>query len=125
MYYNTYYYNQMQIKNKNLYTLYILRCSDATLYTGITNNLEKRLKMHNGEIPWGARYTSGRRPVELVYQEELAGRSEASKREREVKKLGREEKERLCKKNKINLNKKYPPNGRKLVYGQCRYPASH
>ncbi|MCH8518289.1 GIY-YIG nuclease family protein [Candidatus Gracilibacteria bacterium] len=78
-----------------MYTLYILRCSDNTLYTGITNNLEKRIKMHNGEIPGGARYTSGRRPVQVVYSEELAGRSEATKREREVKKLRREEKEGL------------------------------
>lgn len=78
-----------------MYTLYILRCSDDTLYTGITNNLEKRLKMHNGVLPWGARYTSGRRPVELVYQELHEDRSTASKREIEVKRMSRKEKEGL------------------------------
>ena len=78
-----------------MYTLYILHCSDDTLYTGITNNLEKRLKMHNGELAWGARYTSGRRPVELVYQETHEDRSTASKREIEVKRMSRKEKEGL------------------------------
>ncbi|MCD5375343.1 GIY-YIG nuclease family protein [Candidatus Gracilibacteria bacterium] len=75
-----------------MYSLYILKCSDNTLYTGITNNLEKRLKMHAGEIPGGAKYTRARLPVELVYSEEVGDRSEATKRELQVKKLSREKK---------------------------------
>lgn len=75
-----------------MYTLYILKCSDDSLYTGITNDLEKRLQMHRWEISGGAKYTRGRLPVELVYQEEVWNRSEATKRELEVKKLSREEK---------------------------------
>ena len=78
-----------------MYILYILKCSDDTLYAGITNNLEKRLKMHNGELPWGAKYTSGRRPVELVYREELDSKSEALKKEILIKKLSRQEKLKL------------------------------
>ena len=80
-----------------MYTLYILRCSDDTLYTGITNNLEKRLKMHNGELAWGARYTSGRRPVELVHSEKLESKSEALKKELQIKKLSKQEKLELIK----------------------------
>lgn len=72
-----------------MYSLYILKCSDNSLYTGITNNLEKRLKMHNWEIPGWAKYTRARLPVELVYCEEVWDRSEATKREIQVKKFTR------------------------------------
>lgn len=48
-----------------MYFVYLLRCADNSLYCGITNNLEKRLRMHNGEIKGGAKYTRGRRPVSL------------------------------------------------------------
>ncbi len=75
-----------------MYTLYIIKCSDNTLYTGITNNLEKRLKMHSWEIPGGAKYTRSRLPVELFYREEYPDRSSASKREYEIKKLSRAKK---------------------------------
>lgn len=74
--------------------IYILRCADGTLYTGWTNDLEKRLQTHNSGK--GAKYTRSRRPVELVYTESFATRSEAMKREAEIKKLSREEKLRLC-----------------------------
>lgn len=66
--------------------MYILKCSDATLYTGITTDLTRRLEEHNGSKK-GAKYTSLRRPVELVYSEEREDRSSASKREYEIKKL--------------------------------------
>jgi len=75
-----------------MYSVYILKCTDNTLYTGITNNLEKRLKMHNWEIPGWAKYTRARLPVELVYSEEVWNRSKASKRELQMKKLTREKK---------------------------------
>ena len=73
----------------NCYT-YILRCSDDTLYTGWTNNLQKRLQMHNAGK--GARYTRGRLPVKLVYYEIFATKTEAMKREAQIKKLSRKQK---------------------------------
>lgn len=75
------------------WTLYILKCADNSYYTGITNDLKKRISDH--ESGKGAKYTRGRGPFEVVYQETLENRSEASKREIEIKKLSRIEKERL------------------------------
>ena len=72
---------------------YIVRCADGTLYTGWTNDLEKRIHAHNsGE---GAKYTRSRRPVELVYYEEHETKEEAMSREWHIKKLSRSEKEKL------------------------------
>ncbi|MCP5055879.1 MAG: GIY-YIG nuclease family protein [bacterium] len=67
--------------------VYILRCGDGSLYTGITNNLTRRLETH--QQGKGARYTRGRLPVKMVYREACAGRSEASKREAEIKRFPR------------------------------------
>ena len=81
--------------------VYILRCSDGTLYTGYATDLQKRLAEHNGEGSTkatksvGAKYTRGRRPVELVYQEKFSTRSEATKREWAIKQLSRLEKLKL------------------------------
>ena len=72
---------------------YILKCSDGTLYTGWTNNLEKLLKEHNAGQ--GAKYTRGRRPVKLVYTEIHDTKREAMQRESQIKKLTRKEKEAL------------------------------
>lgn len=72
------------------WSVYIVRCADTTLYTGITNDLEKRISAHNAGM--GAKYTKARGPVELVYVEEVADRSTASKREHIIKKLNRAEK---------------------------------
>ena len=67
--------------------VYVLRCSDNTLYTGWTNNLERRIKAHsNGR---GAKYTRARLPVELVYFEEFEDKIEAMKREYAIKQLKR------------------------------------
>ena len=77
-----------------MYLVYILECADASLYTGITNDLEKRLAAHNSGKD-GARYTRGRRPVRLVYSEECGKRGDALKREAAIKKLPRMEKLRL------------------------------
>lgn len=79
------------------YYVYILRCADASLYTGICTHLEKRLREHNGELPGGAKYTLGRRPVVLVYHESAENRSQATKRELQIKKLSRKQKEVLIK----------------------------
>ena len=85
------------VQMEDKWYLYILRCGDHTLYTGITTDVEKRLEAHRRGK--GAKYTCSRRPVELVYQlvyrEELESHSLALKREAEVKKLTRTEKEKL------------------------------
>jgi len=73
------------------YFLYILRCSDDTLYTGITTDIERRLKEHNLGTK-GAKYTRSRRPVKLVYKEKLEDKSSALKREYEIKKMSRKKK---------------------------------
>ena len=72
------------------WTVYILRCADGTLYTGITNDLKRRLAEH--EAGQGAKYTKGRGPFNLVYQELLDGRGPASQRENEIKLLTRKAK---------------------------------
>lgn len=81
---------------KKIWKLYILRCGDGTLYTGITDNISARLEAHR--TGRGAKYTRGRGPLELVYQEECGLRSQALKREIQVKRLRREEKLALCRK---------------------------
>ena len=76
------------------WVVYILKCADDTLYTGITNDLEDRVKAHeNGQ---GAKYTRGRGPFEVIYQEQCKNRSVASKREIAIKSLNKEEKLKLC-----------------------------
>ena len=72
---------------------YILRCADGTLYTGWTNDLEKRLEAHNSGR--GAKYTRTRIPVELVYYEECAAKEEAMSREWHIKHLSRAQKLKL------------------------------
>ena len=74
---------------------YIVECSDGTLYTGWTNNLEKRLEAHNAGK--GAKYTKTRRPVKLVYQEHFETKEEAMSREYHIKQLSRKEKMKLMK----------------------------
>ncbi len=78
------------------YFVYILKCSDKTLYTGITNNLPKRLLAHNSGKA-GAKYTRARRPVKLVYRQKLASLSAALKKEIQIKKLTRAKKLLLIK----------------------------
>ena len=74
--------------------VYMLRCSDNSLYTGVTKDLDRRVGEHNNS-KLGAKYTRARRPVELVYNELLASRSAAGKRECEIKALTKSEKEKL------------------------------
>jgi|TARA_B100000809_G_C15133888_1_gene529702 putative endonuclease len=76
-----------------MWSVYIIQCADKTLYTGITNNLTKRLKMHESGI--AAKYTKGRGPFVLVYQEFYENRSLSTKREAEIKKLTKEKKYKL------------------------------
>ena len=73
--------------------VYMLLCDDNTIYTGITNDLKKRFENHiSGN---GAKYLRGRKPLEIVYKENFQNRSMATKREMEIKKLNRREKEAL------------------------------
>jgi putative endonuclease len=78
------------------YHVYIVKCSDGSFYTGITNDLERRLDQHNGLRWGGAKYTRGKGPVHLMYVEKFSTRSEAAKREWDIKHtLNREDKENL------------------------------
>lgn len=76
-----------------IWLVYILKCVDGSLYTGITTDIKRRLAEHNAGN--GSRYTRARLPVRLVYQESAKDRSEASKREYEIKRLSRSAKEEL------------------------------
>jgi len=87
----------MTTESKKQWLVYMLRCQDDSLYTGITNELERRLTEHNDNSPKSkaARYTRARQPVSLVYQENCENRVEASKREYAIKKLSKKHKETL------------------------------
>lgn len=76
------------------YYVYIIRCADNTLYTGITTDVDRRVLEHNGDEA-GAKYTRARQPVKLVYSAEFSDRSSATKEEMRIKKLSREFKESL------------------------------
>lgn len=79
--------------SKSLWFLYILKCADQTYYTGITNDLMRRLQQH--ESGTGAKYTRGRGPFVVAHTETFATRSEASKREYAIKQLSKSEKNKL------------------------------
>jgi len=85
--------------------VYVVRCRDGSLYTGIAKSLEKRLTEHNTDNQLGAKYTRSRRPVKLVYQECCSSRSLAAQRESAIKRLSKLQKENL-----INPNNK-PDHG--------------
>lgn len=84
--------------------VYIVRCRDGSLYTGLARDVERRIGEHNAHDRLAARYTRARRPVVLVYREVLATRSEASKREAQIKRMTRAEKERLVGPGKANID---------------------
>ncbi|MCK5499010.1 MAG: GIY-YIG nuclease family protein [Gammaproteobacteria bacterium] len=75
--------------------VYMVRCGDNSLYTGIAKDVERRIHEHNNDDTLGAKYTKARRPVALVYQEACESRSTATRREYEIKLLSRLEKEEL------------------------------
>ncbi len=76
-----------------MHYIYIVECCDGTYYTGYTNDVKKRITAHNEGK--GAKYTRGRRPVILKYQESYHTKSEAMSREYAIKKLSRQEKQKL------------------------------
>jgi putative endonuclease len=87
---------------KPCWLVYLLKCSDNSLYCGITNDLNKRLKQHSGELAGGAKYTRAHRPCRLVYKEISSSHSEALKRELEIKKMTKTHKEALVEFGKLN-----------------------
>jgi len=91
-----------------LYYLYILKCSDRSLYTGITVDINRRIEEHNSSEK-GAKYTRGRRPVKAVYLKNFKNRSAASKEEARIKKLTRE--------HKIEMIKKYGQRNIRKISG--------
>ena len=94
----------MDIMPQKNWLIYILKCRDGSLYCGITNNLEKRLKQHKGEIIGGAKYTRSHWPCKLVYKEKSASRSEALQREIVIKKMSKVEKQTLVNSFKEDTN---------------------
>ena len=80
----------------------MLKCSDGTLYTGWTNDLEKRVEAHNSGK--GAKYTKARRPVELAYYEEFETKEQAMNREYAIKQVGSKEKQKLIAGKKVKLS---------------------
>src|SRR5437868_14396676 len=76
---------------KTSWFLYVLRCADDTLYTGVTNDLPRRCRQHNAGT--ASRYTRGRTPVTLIYQQEFSSRGLAQRREAQIKSLPRRQKE--------------------------------
>ena len=84
----------------NNWYVYILRCADNTLYTGVTTDAPRRIRQHNGELIGGAKYTAVRRPVEMVFYSEHTSRSEACKEESRIKSLTRKEKCNLIEEEK-------------------------
>jgi putative endonuclease len=80
-----------------MFFVYFLKCRDGSFYCGYTNDLDKRVEVHNHGK--GAKYTMKRRPVSLIYSEEFATKSEAMKREYALKQLSRREKEELIFRN--------------------------
>ena len=85
----------MDITSQKNWLIYILECGDGSFYCGITNNIERRLKQHKGEIKGGAKYTRSHWPCKLVYIEKSSSRSEALQREAIIKKMSRDEKQAL------------------------------
>jgi len=83
--------------------VYVLRCADGTLYTGISTDPRRRLREHNGAGRSGARYTRGRRPVCLVYVETMPSRALAARREWAIKRLPRAAKEVLIATSPLSL----------------------
>lgn len=87
-----------RIRTKGTWSLYILKCDDGTLYTGITNDVARRLELHNRGT--ASRYTRSRLPVTIVFQKRCKSKSHALKQECAVKSLARKEKEEYIKKQK-------------------------
>ena len=84
-------------ESKEMHYIYLVRCSDDSLYCGWTTDLKRRIDAHNGHITGGAKYTRGRRPVTLVYAESFHQKQEAQRREYAIKRMTKTKKLRLIK----------------------------
>ena len=84
-------------ESKEMHYIYLVRCSDDSLYCGWTTDLKRRIDAHNGHIPGGAKYRRGRRPVTLVYAESFHQKQEAQRREYAIKRMTKTKKLRLIK----------------------------
>ena len=85
------------LDEKAEYHVYLLECVDGTLYCGVTKDLRKRMEQHNGELPGGAKYTAGRRPVRLTANRAFCSKGDALRFEMQVKSCPRKEKPGLFK----------------------------
>ena len=94
----------MTVTEEGRWFVYLLRCADDSLYCGITTDISRRLRQHNGDIKGGARYTQVRRPVKLAYLERHGNRSAAAAREYAVKRLPATVKRDLCRTANIPQN---------------------
>lgn len=90
--------------NDKVWLVYLLQCANNSLYCGISNDIKKRLRQHNGEIVGGAKYTKAFGPCVLVYQERAKNKSEALKRECEIKAMTRRDKLLLVSKMSIKIS---------------------
>ena len=86
----------MSANSDDSWFVYLLQCSDGSFYTGVTTDLERRVRQHNGEIVGGANYTRARRPVSLAWYEACENRSVAQQREYSVRRSTRLDKKRLA-----------------------------
>ena len=84
-------------ESKEMHYIYLVRCSDDSLYCGWTTDLKRRIDAHNGHIPGGAKHTRGRRPVTLVYSESFHQKQEAQRREYAIKRMTKTKKLGLIK----------------------------
>lgn len=84
-----------EVKKSNKYVVYIIRCEGGRLYTGITNDMEKRFMQHNGELKGGAKFTKAFKPIKIEKIWKVKNKSEALKKEYSIKQLSKEEKEKL------------------------------
>ena len=91
---------EKSLLSPNRWYVYLLTCSDGSYYTGVTVDIERRLRQHNGELAGGARYTRGRRPVCLAWSQEAESRSVAQRIEAALKQLPKAQKVRLARANR-------------------------
>lgn len=92
---------EKSLLSPNRWYVYLLTCSDGSYYTGVTVDIERRLRQHNGELAGGARYTRGRRPVCLAWSQEAESRSVAQRIEAALKQLPKAQKVRLAGANRV------------------------
>lgn len=89
--------SSIEVNSMSDWFLYLIRCCDSTLYTGISTNVDRRFGQHQGKGNAGSKYLKGRGPLSLIFQKKLSSRSQALKVEHRVKRMSKASKERLIK----------------------------